>query len=186
MNDVLFRDTLLNMLLGMVGVATILMLALVVVVKSDNESAVPPGNLAITVCWPEGATDVDTWVMAPGDNKPVGYSNRGSRYLNLLRDDLGLANDTMPTNCENVFSRGLPDGEYTINVHAFKTPVVPVPVSVEVRIGDHGGHSQKAIERTVTLVREGQEITVARFRLQSGKIVQGSLNNTFKALRGAK
>jgi len=186
MNDILFRDTLLNMLLGMVGATTILLLAVVVVLKTTDESAPSPGNLAITACWPEGQIDIDLWAQAPGDPKPVGFSNRGSKTLNLLRDDLGTSNDLMPVNCENVFSRGLPDGEYVMNLHYYKGKQTPVTVTVEIRVGDTGGNSQKSIEKTVSLVSEGQEITVVRFKLRGGKIDPASVNHVYYPLRAAK
>ena len=184
MNAVLFRDLLMNMLLGLTAL-TVIMLASLNPPQKDEDASTPPGNLAITACWPEGSIDVDLWVKAPGDPKPVGYSNRGSKTLNLLRDDLGTANDSMPMNCENVYSRGLPDGEYVINLHAYKTKVLPVEVRVEILVNT-GGASSQSLGAKVVLVREGQELTAARFRMRDGKIDMSSVNRVFEPLRSAK
>jgi hypothetical protein len=71
--------------------------------------------------WPDAAdTDVDLWVQGPGD-VPVGYSNKGGRLFNLLRDDLGLQSDAAKINYESSFSRGIVEGEYVINVHLYKS-----------------------------------------------------------------
>ncbi len=185
MNAVLFRDLLMNMLLGLTAL-TVIMLASLNPPQKDEEAAQQPGNLAITMCWPEGNYDVDLWVKAPGDDKPVGYSNRGSKTLNLLRDDLGTANDSMPVNCENVFSRGLPDGEWIVNVHAYKTPVVPLKVKLEARVTENGKTKGPALDATVTLVQQGQEVTAMRFRMRGGKIDMPSVNRAFAPLRAAK
>lgn len=185
MVHIIFRDILLSFLLGLTAL-TVIMLASLNPPQKENDATTSPGNLAITVCWPEGAYDVDAWVKAPGDEKAVGYSNRGSKTLNLLRDDLGEANDLMPVNCENVFSRGLPDGEYVVNVHYYKGAKLPLPVTVEVRLGDRRGVSAKIFEKSVTLVREGQEITVVRFKLRGGKVDPASVNHVYAPLRSAK
>lgn len=174
----------MNMLLGLTAL-TVIMLASLNPPQKDDEATTPPGNLAITMCWPEGDIDADLWVKAPGDPKPVGYSNRGSKTLNLLRDDLGTHNDTMPMNCENVFSRGLPDGEYIINAHAYRTKVLPVEVRIDIRVTT-GGVSSQSIGAKVVLVRQGQELTAARFKMRGGKIDMASVNRVHVPLRSAK
>ena len=153
---------------------------------ADSAAIEPPGQMIISAVWPEGPVDVDLWVRAPGEKKPVGYSNRGGSVMNLLRDDLGTSADSLPMNYENSYSRGLPAGEYVVNVHLYKG-AAPVPVVVEVRFGPPGAAPFLLVDETVTLAREGQELTVVRFRIDAaGKVVPGSVNRVFEPLRAAK
>lgn len=181
MNHIITRDQLTNMILGLVAALMILFMQ----PKADQDPISQPGNLAVSIAWPEGNTDVDLWVLAPGD-KAVGYSRRGGKVMNLLRDDTGTFSDVMPFNREDAYSRGLPDGEYIINLHAYRTPHVPLAVSVEVRMGSTGDNTKLILQTKVELVREGQERTVARFIVRNGAVVEGSMNNVFAAIRGAK
>ena len=63
---------------------------------------------------------------------PVGYSNKGGSIFNLLRDDLGKRSDITGMNYEVSYSRGIPDGEYTVNVHLYrnKARITPIPITV--------------------------------------------------------
>jgi len=184
-NAILFRDLLMNMLLGLV--------ALVIIVLPNinppiiqEDAAKQPGNIIVSAAWPEGDTDVDLWLSAPGDKKPIGYSNRSGSVWNLLRDDLGTASDNTPFNYESAFSRGTPAGEYVVNLHCYRC-AGPTPVVVEVRIGAPGQPSKPLKVETIVLAEQGAEVTAIRFRLDGdGKIVPGSVNKIFKALRAAK
>ena len=82
-----FRDVILLALLGFVAIV-VLLLPHVNPDAEDKEAGVSPasGNVVVEIHWPDGLnTDVDLWVQAPGD-VPVGYSNKGGRIFNLLRD----------------------------------------------------------------------------------------------------
>ena len=48
------------------------------------------------------------------DDIPVGYSNKGGLFFNLLRDDLGKYKDNSPINYEVSYSRGISEG----NIHS--------------------------------------------------------------------
>jgi hypothetical protein len=171
-----FRD-ILYALNGMLAAVLIFILPSVNP-ASEEQNQSPPGNLMVAIAWPDGPSDVDLWVLGPGMAKAVGYSNKGSEVWNLLRDDLGNAGDATPVNFENAFSRGLPAGEYVVNLHCFSCSS-KVPVRVEVRIA--GG--QLLTEETVDLA-PAQEKTVVRFTLDgSGKVVPGSMSKVFKPLR---
>lgn len=162
----------------------LLAILLLVNPPTEADTATPPGNLSVAIAWPEGDTDVDLWLSGPGQSKPTGYSNRGGATWNLLRDDLGLAGDTMPLNFENAYSRGLPAGEYIINVHGFRLNG-EVPVSVEVRKGTVG-QTQKLLFRETVNLPPRQEKTAIRFRLDGdGAVVPGSVNRVHEPLRGA-
>lgn len=180
-----YRDILLGMNL-MLSVVLGLVLMSINPPAVDAQDAKQPGQMIITAAWPDGATDVDLWVNGPGEPVAVGYSNRGGKLFNLLRDDLGRDGDALPLNYENVYSRGLPAGEYTVNLHAYSGEY-PVPVAMEIRFGAVGDQPRLFLKKTVTLVNKGQEVTVVSFRLDArGQIVPGSVNQVFKPLRVAK
>ena len=117
----------------------------------------------------------------------MGYSNKGGLLWNLLRDDLGTQPDATPLNYENAYTRGITPGEYIINVHCYRCPVLPVPVDVEVSVKtDNGNKSSMNIIATtrVELQQHGEELTALRFKLtEEGKLVAGSVNHLFKSLR---
>lgn len=187
------RDMLTLLLCGFVACA-------VIAVPFINESkkangagvsdAEPPGNVIIEARWDDKLrTDVDLWVQAPGD-VPVGYSNKSGLIFNLLRDDLGSYADPTEVNFETSYSRGIPPGEYTVNLHMFRNleNIYPIWVRVVARIkkDTEAGAATLASTR-VRLDREGQEITAFRFTLNDqGDLVPGSLNAVFKPLRSAR
>jgi len=132
---VVFRDVILLALLGFVAVVILL---ISFIHPPEDEAAKSPGHISVYIAWPPGATDVDLWVQAPGQ-LPVGYSNKGGPVFNLLRDDLGTLHDTMPANFEFTYSRGIPVGEYAVNIHLYRNDaaVTPIPVRVEIKAGRH-------------------------------------------------
>ncbi len=138
----------------------------------------PPGSVIVQVIWPAGLdVDIDLWVQAPGD-VAVGYSNKGSKYFNLLRDDLGMTADVTPINAEYSYTRGMPAGEYTVNLHYFnaKANSGPVVCMVEIRMLLPNGKYAMVFSREVVLRSVGHEITVQRFTLdEDSNIVSRSL-----------
>jgi hypothetical protein len=182
-----FRDFTLLMVLGFV--AMVVWLLPHVNPPAQSTDAVPPGNVIVAIAWAEGNTDIDLWVAGPGEIVPVGYSNKGGVLFNLLRDDLGNLPDATPLNYENAYSRGVVPGEYVVNVHCYRCPVVPQKVDVEVSINTGGnGKSVKPVATTALELRaNGQEKTALRFRLDaSGNIEPRSMNNIFRPLRPAR
>ena len=172
----LIQDVLLAMLLGVVAVVMFILPS--VNPAAEAEPAKQPGNLVASIAWPAGSIDVDLWVLAPGDD-PVSYKMKSGRVFSLLRDDLGTANDSTPINMEAAYTRGLPDGEYAVNVKCYGCAGhVPVPVAVEVRLAE-GGLIWRG---TVSLVRDKQERTALRWRMADGKVVPGSQNSVFKQM----
>jgi hypothetical protein len=177
-----FRDFTLLMVLGFVAMVVWLLPHI-----NPPESAAdytPPGNIVVAVYWPEGDTDVDMWVTGPGQSAPVGYSNKSGELFNLLRDDLGAPDEER--NYENAYSRGVPAGEYIVNVHCYRCPDVPVEVDVEVHLsreGDSKGIVPLATT-SVELTRSGEERTALRFKLDAdGQVEPDSLNSVFRPLR---
>lgn len=185
-----FRDVILLALAGFIFVTVLLLPHLNPPGKRAEGAIEPPGNVIMEAKWPdEMRTDVDLWVQAPGD-MPVGYSNKGGLIFNLLRDDLGSQGDPTGINFETSFSRGVPPGEYTVNVHLFRNleSVYPVEVRVVARVkSEKDGGARPIASTTVQLDREGQEVTAFRFRLdERGELVPGSIHAVFKPLRSAK
>ena len=182
-----FRDVIMLALAGFVAMVMLLLPHL----NPPGEQAVaamqPPGNVIVEVRWPDELdTDVDLWVQAPGD-VPVGYSNKGGLYFNLLRDDLGRRADATGMNYEVSYSRGIPAGEYTVNVHPYRNAarVFPVPVTVVTSVKKEPNESAKQLLASkVELTREGEEVTVFRFELsEGGDLVPGSVHSLQRNLR---
>ena len=186
--DIVFRDLIMLTLSGFVTVAVLLLPHIGESrAKTAAETAEPPGNVMVEARWPDQLdTDVDLWVQAPGD-VPVGYSNKGGAVFNLLRDDLGELADATRMNYEVSYARGMPAGEYTVNVHLYRNTSqatrVPVTVVASVKKSAHES-SRQILASTVELKREGQELTVFRFRLDAaGDLVAGSVSTLQRPLR---
>jgi hypothetical protein len=174
--NTLFRDVLMGAL-GVLAVAlVILMFHINPPKKDDAENERARGNVRVEVQWPnEMNVDIDTWVRAPGD-VPVGYSNLNGRVFNLVRDDLGSHADLTEMNYEVAFSRGIPAGEWIINLHWFSNAhgavEVPVKVLITMKKVDDGSSKSPPISimsKSVTLTRVGQELTVIRFTIDEEK-----------------
>ncbi len=185
----LFRDVIM---LALAGFVTLVMLLLPHINPKAvaEEASKSPGNLTVELRWPDDMNaDVDLWVEAPGD-KPVGYSNKGGRVFNLLRDDLGDSADLTGLNYEFTYSRGVPEGEYAVNVHLYRNPdaVYPVPTTVVVSLKKPGYKSAKQIlVSKLDLTHQGEESTVFRFNLDDkADLVTGSVHNLPKKLRNKK
>ncbi len=187
-SDTVFRDVILLALSGFVAVVLILLPHLHPPVEAKE--APPPGNVVIEINWPsEIDADVDLWIEAPGD-QPVGYSNKGGKVFNLLRDDLGQFRDLTDVNYEVAYSRGLVEGEYVINLHLYrnKSAILPVPVTMVASVKRSSSANLKRLTSAkVELGYTGEEITVIRFALnEAGDIVPGSMHQLFKPLRSKR
>ena len=182
--DTVFRDVLLLALIGFIAMV-IMMLPHLARKEQNTEEQKSPGNVVVEMHWPDNIdADVDLWVQAP-DDIPVGFFNQGSRYFNLLRDDLGTEGDVTGKNYEISYSRGIPEGEYIVNVHMYgPLPAgVQVPVEVVVSVKRRYDSLSPIVRTNVTLVRRNQEETATRFRLTAdGKLVAGSVNSIRRRL----
>jgi hypothetical protein len=187
MNATLFRDLLMNMLLGLVGTCILLLIAVSVVKKATTteDQITPPGNVTVIATWKEGPIDVDLWTKGPTDEHGVGYTGKNGNLFDLLRDDLGNDADGTPLNFETAFSRGLPDGEYIVNVHCFTCDgQFPIVVNVKVQVAGPNG-MVTVFNGDVTMFEIKQELTVVRFTVVNGKVDPASVNNFFISLRKA-
>ncbi len=181
-----FRDVIMLALLVFVTIVVLLLPHLNPPVVPTGESPTP-GNVVVELRWPDAVdADVDLWVQAPTDG-PVGYSNKGGRVFDLLRDDLGFSNDPGTLNYEVAYSRGRPEGEYIVNVHLYTNKSRSYPVEAEVTIGMKrlaGSGLKRIAYKKVKLVEMGQEMTIMRFRLdKNGDLVSGSLHDVPHMLR---
>jgi len=183
-----FRDVILLALAGFVTLVLLLLPHLNPRAKTADAMR-SPGNVIIEARWPdEMDADVDLWVQAPED-VPVGYSNKGGAVFNLLRDDLGHRGDLTGLNYEFSYSRGVPAGEYTVNVHLYRNhQAYPIPVSIVVSVkGSASDSATQILSTKVELVRDGEELTAFRFRLDDkARLVSGSVHDLPKPLRGAR
>jgi hypothetical protein len=182
-----FRDVIMLALAGFVAMVLLLLPHLNPPGEAAKENTQPPGNVIVEMRWPDELdADVDLWVEAPGDI-PVGYSNKGGVVFNLLRDDLGKRADATGMNYEVSYSRGIPAGEYTVNVHLYRntTGVFPIPVTVVTSVKKSSKESaRQVLASNIELTREGEELTVYRFKLsEQGDLVPGSVHSLQRKLR---
>lgn len=182
-----FRDTIMLALAGFVALVILMLPYLNPKQTKSAENVEPPGNVIIEARWPDDLdSDVDLWVQAPGDI-PVGYSNKGGVIFNLLRDDLGRRADATGMNYEVSYSRGIVAGEYTVNVHLYRNAagVFPIPVTVVTSVKKSAKESaRQVLAGNIELGREGQELTVYRFKLsEDGDLVPGSVHSVQRNLR---
>lgn len=184
-----FRDTIMLALAGFVAIVILVLPFINPKAKQSEDADRAPGNVVIEIQWQDGLdADVDLWVQAPGDT-PVGYSNKGGKSFNLLRDDLGKISDVTDLNYEIAYSRGIPAGEYTVNVHMYRAGQTqfPLPVKIVASVKSSPEEStRQLLTTTVMLTRENEEITAFRFRLdEKGNLARGSVHSLQKPLRAA-
>jgi hypothetical protein len=90
-------------------------------------------------------------------------------------------------NYEVSYSRGIVAGEYTVNVHLYRNTAgtFPVPVTVVTSVKKSPKESaRQLLASNIELVREGEELTVFRFRLsEDGDLVPGSVHSLQRNLR---
>lgn len=188
-SDTVFRDVIFLALAGFVAIVLLLIPHLNPPAKAENDTP-SPGNVIVELRWPDEINaDVDLWVEAPGD-VPVGYSNKGGLVFNLLRDDLGLHADFSQLNYEVSYSRGIPEGEYTVNLHLYRdlSGKLPINANVVVSIKPSPDQAAKQVLATKVLLKtEGEEVTAFRFSLdQKARLVKGSVHDLPKPLRSRK
>lgn len=179
-----FRDVILLALIGFVAMV-IMLLPHITPKKEENEATKAPGNVIVEMHWPTDLPyDVDLWVQAPREI-PVGFWNQGGHTFNLLRDDLGGEGDATKENYEITYSRGIPQGEYIVNVHMYgHLPFgATIPVNVVVSVRKKYDDSHQILETTVNLTKRNQEETAYRFRLTAeGDLIKGSVSTLRRPL----
>jgi hypothetical protein len=189
-SSTVFRDVIMLALVGFVALVIIMLPHIQPPGAETTGEIISPGNVIVEVRWPDEVdADVDLWVQAPGD-LPVGYSNKGAAVFNLLRDDLGMRADVTGLNYETSYSRGIPPGEYTVNLHLYRNPsqLYPVQATVVTSVKrDTAERAEQLLASEVLLLSDGEETTVYRFRLtEAGALVPGSVHSLFKELRARR
>jgi hypothetical protein len=189
-SSTVFRDVIMLALVGFVALVIIMLPHIQPPGAKTTSEITAPGNVIVEVRWPDEVdADVDLWVQAPGD-LPVGYSNKGGAVFNLLRDDLGKRADATGLNYETSYSRGIPPGEYTVNLHLYRNPsqLYPVQATVVTSVKrDTAERAEQLLASEVLLLSDGEETTVYRFRLtEAGDLVPGSVHSLFKELRSRR
>ncbi|HEX9702727.1 MAG TPA: hypothetical protein VGA19_07725, partial [Rhodospirillales bacterium] len=153
--------------------------------KQESEEHKAPGNVIVEIHWPPTLpVDVDLWVQAPNE-APVGFWNQSGQTFNLLRDDLGSEGDATNLNYEISYSRGIPAGEYIVNVHMYGRPPpnTVVPVTVVVSVKRPLDETRQILTTDIQLHRQNQEETAFRFRLtEEGALVPGSVSTLRRPL----
>jgi hypothetical protein len=179
------------LLLGSFVLMAVLLLVIVNPPKQKSEEEKQQEGVVAEIAWGPDKTDadIDLWVQAPGD-VPVGYSNHQGRIMNLLRDDTGQAYDDGLGNhrYEIAYSRGMPAGEYIINVVSYRVGSVSLyPITVYVRASVKTGNSMIELSRAVVvLTHTGEEQTAIRFTLDERHVlVIGTINHLFRPVWGA-
>lgn len=181
-----YRDLLLGLVIVFMALGLLAIIASQQITKMEG---VHPGQLFIQMSWKTGSkSDIDLWLLGP-DDRSIGYARSAGKYCDLLRDDLGSTASKASHAIELMVCRDPPVGEYIVNVmdyddHGSKD--LPMAVEVEVSKPDKAGHMKELFKKTVTLQRQGQEITVIRFELdKETNIVDGSLNDIPHMIRTA-
>jgi len=186
-SDVVFRDVILLALTGFISMV-ILLLPFVNPPTEEESSSTPPGNVIVELFWDDKRdVDIDLWVQAP-DDIPVGYSNKGGIFFNLLRDDLGIYKDNSPVNYEVSYSRGISDGKYVTNVHLYredKAPFEPIIAEILISVVDPDSNKRRQILKTKKKLNTiGEEITIFQFELnKKGVLNKNTINNNYVRLR---
>ena len=186
-SNVVFRDIILLTLTGFISMV-VLLLPFINPPTEKSDTSSPPGNVIVELFWDDNRdVDIDLWVKAPGDI-PVGYSNQGGLFFNLLRDDLGKYKDNTPVNYEVSYSRGISEGIYVTNLHLYRednSPFQPINAKLVVSIVHPDTKERKQILKSEKVLKDvGNEITVFQFALdKKGNLDKNSLNNNFVKLR---
>lgn len=148
----------------------------------------PAGSISVYVYWKDGIDlDIDTHLSSPDDSH-VFFGKLSGKTWNLLRDDLGMKLDSEARNFENAYARGLPAGDYVVNIHAFRGADALYPAEIEAEVvitanPNAGKGGQKIVKQTVKMYRTGEETTLVRFTIDGkGNVVPGSVNHIFKTL----
>ena len=185
--NVVFRDIILLTLTGFIAMV-ILLIPFINPPTEKTDSSQPPGNVIVELFWDnERDVDIDLWVKAPEDI-PVGYSNKGGLFFNLLRDDLGKYKDNTPVNYEVSYSRGISEGAYIVNLHLYredKSPFEPILAKIVISLIHPDTKERKQILKSKKMLDNvGEELTIFQFTLdKKGNLDKDTINNKYVRLR---
>ena len=185
--NIVFRDIILLTLTGFISMV-VLLVPFINPPTEKTDTSAPPGNVIVELFWDNDRdVDIDLWVKAPEDI-PVGYSNKGGLFFNLLRDDLGKYKDNTPINYEVSYSRGISEGKYIINLHLYredKSPFNPITAKIVISlIHPDTGERKQILKSKKLLDKVGEEFTVFQFVLdKKGNLDKNSITNEYVRVR---
>lgn len=168
-----FTDLLFNALLTF----TFLFLVALLLMNPTAKSGIinPKAEFMLTVSWPDNSTDdIDAWVEGP-KGQMIWFKRPQEGLMHLDRDDRGAVNDMQlidgkeiinPLNQEIVTIRGRPPGEFTVNIHYYRSQTLEA-VPVTVYLAEVNPTLKVLHYATTTLQREGEERTAIRFSITS-------------------
>lgn len=172
--------SMIDMLLGLMIIFMVLALAVIIEkTKADSKS---PGELTIELYWwPQkgGDCDVDLWTSGPGLDQPVYYNHHDDHGVALLRDDSRVPGDSSSKQFEMTTVVEVRPGAYaaTASLYAQRSCTVPLRVTFKVTMHPNGGVPWVVVEGERVLVRDRDEVTLARWQMtDKGDVVTGSVN----------
>lgn len=182
-----FSDLLFNALLTF----TFLFLMALLLMNPTAKSGIinPKAEFMLTISWPDNSPDdIDTWVEGP-QGQMIWFKRTQEGLMHLDRDDRGAVNDMQlidgkeiinPLNQEIVSIRGRPPGEFTVNIHYYRSQTLQA-VPVTVYLAEVNPSLKVLHYATTTLQREGEERTAVRFTITSNGQVT-AINTLQKSL----
>lgn len=184
-----FLDLLFNMLLAFTAMF-VMAFAMMHKKEESKSNTEVKAEYVITISWPDKLNnDVDSYLEDP-DGHLVCFRRREDGLMHLDRDDLGTSNDMVktqagqsieyPYNREMITLRGISEGEYCMNVHAYRF-AEPGPCEVTVQLDKLNPTFSTVLIKKVVLEKSGDEKTVIRFKLtKKGELL--STNTIQKSL----
>lgn len=174
-----FIDLLFNLLLAFV--CLFILSFLLINPQKDAGKIDPNAEFMIMISWDdESRNDIDLWVE-DFEGNIVYFSRREAGLMHLDRDARGSTQRTVrsqgadavsDTNQEIVTIRGFSAGEYIVNIHGYSVFDSPEVVKAQViKLNPYGLVCEKDLEIT----RNGEELTLCRFTLNSqGRVIDKS------------
>lgn len=134
---------------------------------SDIQS---PGSLMVEIFWKPNV-DIDLWIQTPDDG-PIGYTRKNGKYIDLLKDDLGLENSKVnDMHYENAYARNIPEGIYIINIHWYmdrEDHPKDVEIKTHLSIMDKDSKKEPVVVDKISVLTEiSQEFTVMRVSIDN-------------------
>lgn len=172
-NPTSFLDLLFNCLVGFVFL--FVMSFLLIAPPVDEQQKKPKAEFLVTLTWDsETNDDVDLWIQDPANNIMF-FSEKEVGLMHLDRDDLGHRKDTVFLNGQQITQyvnqeiatiRGFVPGEWIINTHMYRKSYKN-PANVNVRIDKLNPRYTTIADKSYTMEKKGDEITVIRMMMNN-------------------
>ena len=192
--NISFYDMLTNMMLLFVSLFVLAFIQMAIKKEKTKTSKTEiPAQFLITTTWPkEFNDDVDSYLLMP-NNQLVFFQRKNDGFASLEYDCIPKQTETIQTKNGPVTSnehrelitiRKTLEGEYIMNVHMYKKDS-DLPTPVNVRIEKINPYNM-IIMKNITLNRNGEEKTIARFMLNSnGDVIEvNELDKPITTIKG--